>query len=484
MTDDIWHASATELSARIAAGELSPVEVVESCLARIEDRDDDVNAFVTVCAESARERAREAEAAIEAGASVGPLHGLPVAIKDLIHVGGVRTTFGSNLYADYVAEEDDLVVRRLQAAGAIVIGKTNTSEFGRKPMTTNLLVGATGNPWDLERTVGGSSGGSAAAVADGMVPLAIGSDAAGSIRIPAAACGVVGLMPDFGRIPLGPRDDQFVNLLPYTGYGPLTRTVEDAALMMDVMAGPHHRDPYSLPARDAPYAGGGRIDPRSLDVAWTTELLDIPLEEQVRARVEEAVDAFAGMGAEVTEIGDPCTDTWERYHEALEILLQLRYRGLHDSVNEARGIEVLDHASEVSAEVVSRMRRALDVDALDYHRARRLRTAIRADLERVLSSYDLLLTPTLAMTPFEKDTQPTDIEGVEIDPLHGWVYTWPLNLTGHPAASLPAGFTDGGLPVGIQVIGRRFEDDVILAAAAAYQDEVGFPASFGILDGD
>ena len=315
---DLSSVSATELATRIRRGDHSPVDVVEYFLDRIERHDEQINAFVTVCDEQARTAAKEAERALETGERIGPLHGVPVAIKDLTNVAGVRTTFGSKLFADFVPEEDAVVVERLKAAGAIVIGKTNTPEFGRKPMTTNLLHGTTSNPWDPTKTVGGSSGGSAAALAAGLVPLATGSDAAGSLRIPASACGVASLMADFGRVPIASRPDGFVDIRPYTFVGPMARSVEDAALMLDVMAGPDGGDPFGLPAKADSYIEATRRGIDGLDVAYSPDLGICEVDPTVEAGVEEAVDDLRRTG------GDHPPD-------------RRRVRGLGDASRRARG---------------------------------------------------------------------------------------------------------------------------------------------------
>jgi Asp-tRNA(Asn)/Glu-tRNA(Gln) amidotransferase A subunit family amidase len=464
---DIAYTPATELALRIRRGDLSPVDVVEYFLDRIDRRDDEINAFATVCDEMARAAAEAAERALLAGEEIGPLHGVPVAVKDLTHVAGVPTTFGSKLFADFVPEEDDVVVERLEDAGAIVIGKTNTPEFGRKPMTTNLLHGTTANPWNPTKTVGGSSGGSAAALAAGFVPLATGSDAAGSLRIPASCCGVTSLVADFGRVPLESRPDGFVNTHPYTFAGPMARSVEDAALMLDVIGGPNDGDPFSLPERDGSYLEATRRGVDHLDVAYSPDLGICAVSETVEAVVEEAVDELEKAGASVDRI-DGVFEDWETPHDALEILLQDRYLGMYDNFARDHGIDVLDRHEEVTEEVVSRVEKALELDALDVRRAERVRTEAYDAIREVFADYDLLVTPTMGLLPFEKDTQPSEIEGVPIDPLHGWALTWPTNLTGNPAAAVPAGFAEG-LPVGLQIVGRWREDETVVSAAAAYE---------------
>ena len=477
MSSNLAYRPATELRSRIGEGNLSPVTLVESCLERIDELDNEINAFVTVREDGAIEDARRAERAIEEGRNLGPLHGLPVAVKDLTDVGGVRTTYGSVPYADHVPEENAVVVDRLQDAGAIVLGKTNTPEFGRKTVTTNRVAGTTANPWDPSRTVGGSSGGSAAALAAGMTPLATGSDAAGSIRVPAAACGVYGLVPDFGRVPIGSRPDAFVNVHPYTYVGPMARTVADAALLLDVLAGPHPTEPFSLPARERPYAESLRADLDGLEVAYSPDLGIFTVDSTVRSVVGDAVSAFEDAGATLSP-ADAVFEDWYRLHDALEVLLQDRYLGLYDGCKRDDGIDLLDRPGEVTDEVISRIESATHLEPIDVRRAERVRTGAVDAVEEVLADADLLVTPTLALPPFPKETHPSAIEGEPIDPLHGWALTWPFNLTGHPAASVPLGTTDDGLPVGVQLVGPRLGDDLVLGASAALERASGWDDSF------
>ena len=464
---DLAYTSATDLAARIRRGDRSPVAVVEYFLDRIERLDDEINAFVTVCDERARAAAEEAERALRAGEAVGPLHGVPVAVKDLTNVAGVRTTFGSKLFADFVPEADAVVVERLKAAGAIVIGKTNTPEFGRKPMTTNLLHGTTSNPWDPTKTVGGSSGGSAAALAAGLVPLATGSDAAGSLRIPASACGTVSLVADFGRVPIASRPDGFVDIHPFTFVGPMARSVEDAALMLDVMAGPDSGDPFGLPENGGSYLEATRRGIDGLDVAYSPDLGICEVDPTVEATVEKAVDDLRRTGATVERI-DGVFEDWETPHDALEVLLQDRYGGMYDNFVRDYDVDLLERREDVTEEVVSRVEKALELDALDVRRAERVRTEACDAMRGVLSAYDLLVTPTMGLLPFETETKPSEIDGVPVDPLHGWALTWPFNLTGNPVAAVPAGVVEG-LPVGLQIVGRRLDDETVASAAAAYE---------------
>ena len=462
---------ATALAAAIRREELSPVNVVDVFLDRIDERNDRTNAFVTVAAEHARKRARDAEAALERGEDVGPLHGVPVAVKDLTRTRDIRTTFGSPAYANYIPDEDDTVVARVRAAGGIIIGKTNTPEFGRLTVTENPVFGRSYNPWDPSKTPGGSSGGNAAALADGLVPLAIGSDAAGSIRIPSAACGTFGLIPDFGRVPHGPSQiDAFANIQPYTFCGPMTRTPRDAALLLDVLAGPDTGDPYSLPVREMSYCEALEGQLESFDLAYSPDFGGCPVDPAVQETVEDGLENIEAAGASVTTIDlefDP--PLWPTIHDALNVILQTRYVGLYRQVERDTGVDLLKTDLEITPEVVSRIEAGLELSTLDFKQAERVRTQVYETIQAVFESHDLLVTPTMARTAFDADNREPTVDGHHVDPMHGWMLTWPLNCTGNPAASLPVGTSDG-LPVGLQVIGPRLKDDRVLAACDAIAD--------------
>ncbi len=469
--------SATEMAARIRRGDLSPVTAVEECLDRIEERDDDLNAFVTVLGEEARQRAREAEAAVESGEELGPLHGVPIAVKDLFDFkAGVRNTMGSKPFEEFVPDDSATYVERLEEAGAIVLGKTNTPEFGHKGTTDNRIQGPTSTPFDLDRNAGGSSGGSAAAVADGIVPIAQGSDGGGSVRIPASFCGVYGFKASYGRVAQATRPDAFLSHTPTIHAGPITRTVDDAALMLDVMAGPHPRDPLSVPDDDPDYRGAVRQGIDDFDVAYSPAFDVFPVDDRVRDVVDDAVDAFEAAGAtvETVDLGidhdqQELADLWIRqvgtlYHSAVE--------GFKDE-----GLDLLgDHRDELCPEFAELLEDTQDLSVVEYKRDEHLRTEVYDAIQDVFIDYDILVTPTLAVPPVENeydpDTQtvgPTEINGEPVDPLIGWCLTYPINFTGHPAASVPAGLTDDGLPVGLQIVGDRFADTDVLAASGAFE---------------
>lgn len=474
--DDIYYTPATELASRVRRGDLSPVEVVDAFLERLDRRNDDLNAYVTVTEDGARERAKEIERAAERGEPLGPLAGVPIALKDLFGFKeGVRQTFGSTLYRDNVADHDSTFVKRLEDAGAIVLGMTNSPEFGHKGTTDNELFGPTSNPFDLDRNAGGSSGGSAAAVADGLATIAHGGDAGGSLRIPASFSGVYSIKPTYRRIASASRPNGFGGASGnFVHHGPMTRSVEDAALMLDVMAGPHPRDPTSLPDDGTDYLGatGRSID--GFEIAYTPDFGVFPVEEQVRSVVGDAVEAFKRAGATVEEIDFSMGRSHDELTDAWRLSTAVVYASLADSIEAERDIDLLDeHGEEIADEVVGLIERGRDVSAVEYHRVQNLHTEVYDAITDVFESYDALVSPTLACLPVENEANgqtlgPSEIAGEQVDPAIGWCMTYLINFTGHPAASIPAGFADG-LPVGMQIVCPRFADDRTLALSAAFE---------------
>ncbi|MFB6131652.1 MAG: amidase [Salinigranum sp.] len=478
------YTSATELAARIRNGELSPVEVVENCFDRIRARNDDTNSFVTLLEDDGLERAREAQRAVERGDSLGPLHGVPVAVKDLFDFkAGVRNTFGSVPFEDFVPEQSSTYVSRLEAAGAIVVGKTNTPEFGHKGTTDNVLFGATSTPFDLDRNAGGSSGGSAAAVADGLVPIAQGSDGGGSVRIPASWCGVYGFKATYGRVAQEFHPDGFLSHTPFIHAGPLTRTVDDAALMLDVMSGFHPRDPLSAPDDDSDFVGAVRRGIDGLHVAYSPDFGAFPVDDRVRAVVDDAVEAFEEAGATVERID---LDLGHAQAELADIWLR-QIGALYQSMLvgfEQQGIDLLgDHRDELTPEFAELLEETYD---LDIRRAKRddiVRTDVYHAVQDVFDTYDLLVTPTLSVPPVENADDgntvgPSEINGESVDPLIGWCPTYVTNFTGHPSASIPAGLTGDGLPIGMQLVGDRFDDETVFAASGAFERVRGWAHTY------
>jgi aspartyl-tRNA(Asn)/glutamyl-tRNA(Gln) amidotransferase subunit A len=454
--EDLAWRSALEIATLVRDKQLSPVELTAALLARIEAIDPRLNAFCLVTADAARAAAREAEIAVMKREPIGPLHGVPLSLKDVLYTRGLRTTGGSRLFADLVPEEDNVAVGRLKAAGAIILGKTNTSEFGHKALTDSPLFGATRNPWDLERTPGGSSGGAAAAVASGLGPVALGTDGGGSVRIPAGFCGLVGMKPSFGRVPQTPGFPGWDHV---GTTGPLARTVRDAAAVLDVIAGGDDRDRTSLPREPDSYLQACDDDVRGLHVAWTPDLGYAAVDDRVLDICGNAAAEFESLGCHV-EVVNP---GWESPEEAFSTILSAQFYA-------AWADELPARETDLDPSLVRFIRRGGAVSARDYLAAMARVGAYWQEVHVFLARFDLLLTPTTAVPPFVLGAGvPREIAGQEVSRL-GWMpFTYPFNLTGQPAASVPAGWTADGVPVGLQIVGRRHADRTVLAAAAAFE---------------
>jgi Asp-tRNA(Asn)/Glu-tRNA(Gln) amidotransferase A subunit family amidase len=471
----ISNISAAELASQIRRGEVSPVEVVDAYLERIGERNGRTNAFVTVCEERARRRAREAEKAVERGEQLGALHGIPVGIKDLQPVAGVRTTFGSKLYENHVPDHSSPIVQSLEDAGAIVIGKTNAPEFALEGTTDNYVFGPTSTPFDTNKNAGGSSGGSAAAVADGLAPIAQGSDGGGSIRIPASFCGVYGYKASFGRIPAAAGENKFTRHTPFLHLGPLTRYVEDAALLLDVLAGPDRHDPFALPEQETSYFEATRRPIDDLTIAYSPNLSLFRIDERVRSTIDSAVSEFESAGATVTEVELEINRSREEVLDAFDMMFNVffAYQAEYE-------IDALpERMDDVTPEIAKSIQHGSSVSAVEYRGTELIRTEVFDAIQSVFDEYDLLVSPTLAVPPFDNDDPevyrdevlvgPREIGGVEINPRDGWTLCTPFNMSGHPAASIPGGFTDDGLPIGMQLVGPRHDDVTVLAASAAFE---------------
>jgi amidase len=474
MTDETAWVSAAELARRIRHRELSPVELMTSTIERIELRNPSLNAFVHLDFEQAMEKARAADAALFSGGNLGLLHGVPAAMKDLFDFKpGWPSTFGGvRALRNQVIDAYCTYSERMERAGAILVGKTNAPVMGLRGIADNYLFGPTHNPFDLSRNPGGSSGGSAAAVADGLVPIAEGTDAGGSIRIPAAWCNVYGYRASYGRVPFTGRPNAFASLTPFIFEGTLTRTVEDAAVGLQVMAGPDSRDPFSL--TDAPDFAAALSHPiNGWRIAYSPDFDVYPVEPGVARAVADAVRAFeqAGATVEETKVGIKRTqrelsDVWNR------LMMPLNISGLEGL--KAAGIDLMrDHPEDLPPEYRRWIEIGYGLSAMDVWNDQIIRTEIYDAIESVLLKYDLLVTPTLACLPVKNATDgntlgPSQINGEEVDPLIGWCLTYLTNFSGHPSASIPAGLVQG-LPVGMQIIGRREADVDVLAASAAFE---------------
>lgn len=451
---------AVELVRRYQSKELSPVESTEAVLRRVDEADSKVNAFCLVDPERALVSARESEARWQRGEPAGLLDGVPVSVKDLILTRGWPTLRGSRLIsAEQEWDEDAPATARLREHGAVLFGKTTTPEFGWKGVTDSIRHGATGNPWNPQRTAGGSSGGSAAAVGLGMGALSIGTDGGGSVRIPAGFSGIVGLKPTYGRVPLYPASP-FGTL---AHVGPMTRTVADAALMMDVLSQPDARDWSALPEPPSSFQQSLHTGVAGLRIAYSPALGYVPVHPEVAELVRRAVDVLAGLGAHVDQV-DPGFDDPVHAYEVLW------FSGAAKVVL-AFGD---DAVKEVDAGLAAGVEWGRTLTASDYLDA----TAVRVDLGRRMGllhqNYDLLVTPTLPIPAFDlgHDVPP----GSAHRRWTGWTpFSYPFNLTQQPAASVPCGFTSDGLPAGLQVVGPRHADATVLAACHAYQEAAPTP---------
>src|SRR5690349_2290030 len=454
--DDVVWRSAIECAALIRRKELSPVELTEAVLARIDALNPRLNAFCLVAHDVARRLAREAEIAVVKGEPLGPLHGVPVSVKDALFTRGMRTTGGSRLYGDLIPEVDAVPVGRLKAAGGVLLGKTTMSEFGHKAVTDSPLFGVTRNPWNPERTPGGSSGGAAVAVATGCGPIALGTDGGGSVRIPAGFCGVVGVKPSYGRVPIGAGFPGWDNV---SHVGPLTRTVRDAATVLDVIAGGDDRDRESLPREAGSYVDACDAGVKGLNVAWAPERGSARVDPAVLELTGDAAAEFESLGCHV-EVVNP---GWESLEEVFGTLIAAQfYAAWSDELPAAE--------ARLDPTLVKFIRRGGSITARDYLRARARVAEYWEEVRAFSERFDLLLTPTTAVAPFAAEGRPPrEIYGEAASAL-GWMpFTYPFNLTGQPAASVPAGLTTDGLPVGLQIVGRRHADRAVLAAAAAYE---------------
>jgi aspartyl-tRNA(Asn)/glutamyl-tRNA(Gln) amidotransferase subunit A len=446
---------AVDMARAIARRHISPVEVVKALLDRIE-RLRDLNAYVTVDGDGARRAARAAERTLmRRSARLGPLHGVPFSVKDLVTTAGVRTTFGTPLYRDNVPAEDAPSVARMKAAGAIMLGKTNTPAFGWIGITDNLLFGVTRNPWSREHTPGGSSGGAGAAVAAGLAPLAIGTDGGGSIRKPASFTGTFGLKPSHGRIPIHPMSAAWS----LSHVGPMTRTVADAALMMTVCAGPDDRDPHSLPGAPVDYVRALRSGLKGLRVAYSERLGIAPaVDPEVSAATARAARAFRELGCRV----DTIEPTWPNPYDAWRTIF---FGGIATRLSPYR-----DRRDEIDPGLRDIIDEAMGMGPTTFVQAWFDRLGWWEHARALFAKYDLLLTPTVACPalPIGADYV-TEIAGIPVPRFAGSVFTFAFNLTGQPAASVPCGFTRAGLPVGLQIVGRRFADGTVLRAAHAFE---------------
>ena len=454
--DDLCFLPATELARRLRAKELSAREVMRAHLARIERDNPRLNAIVTLDADGALAAAQRADDALARGAEPGPLHGLPVAHKDTVVTRGMRTTFGSPIFADFVPDVDAVIVERQRAAGAIAIGKTNVPEFAAGSQTFNPVFGATRNPYDLQKTCGGSSGGAAVALATGMVALADGTDVGGSLRNPANFCNVVGLRPSLGRVPAWPAENAWN---PLSVPGPMGRTVGDVALLLSVLAGPDARAPQSIGGDGAIFREPLDTDVRGTRVAWSPTLGGLPVDRGVRNVVAAQRTVFEQLGCRV-EDDEPNFSDADEIFVVLRGLLFAGYAPLIEKYGELVKETVRWNAG-VGLALTGEQIVAADV----------ARTRLFARTYAFFERYDYLVAPVNQVAPFSVDVpHPTAVDGVQMETYIDWMRSCSrITVTGHPAISVPAGFTPDGLPVGIQIVGRYRDERGLLRVAAAFE---------------
>ncbi len=463
MSDDIVFSTATELAAALKAGELSSREVVEAHLARIDRVNPSINAVVTLVADQALAAAKAADDLLASGAAVGPLHGMPILHKDTYATAGIRTTQGSPIFADFVPTSNDLLITRELAAGAITMGKTNVPEFAAGSHTFNQVFGTTLNPWDRTRSAGGSSGGSAAALAARLTPLADGSDMGGSLRNPASFCGVVGFRPSPGRVPAYPVVSAWSTL---GVQGPLGRTVADAALLLSVQAGPSELSPISLDDPGSVFAGSLEADLSGLRVAWSADLGGaVDVDPEVRRIVTAQAAVFESLGCIVEEASPRFTGADEVFRTLRAVQFEAGMGALRDK-----------HADRMKPSLVWNIDAARSLTGADVARVEVLKTQLFQRMRRFFERHDVLILPTSQVPPFDASLEyPSEVDGKPQQTYLDWMRScYYVSTLGVPALSVPAGFTSGGLPVGIQIVGPFRSDLRVLQVGHAFEQATGW----------
>jgi len=454
--------STVEMARLIRAKKLSACEALAAHLKQIERVNPKVNAIVTLVPEMAAEAAAKADEMQAHNETLGPLHGLPVAHKDLLETRGIRTTFGSPLYKDYIPTEDDIVVDRMRRAGAVTIGKTNTPEFGSGSQTFNTVFGATRNPYDLMKTCGGSSGGAAVALACGLVPVATGSDAGGSLRNPAAFCNVVGFRPSIGRVP-NPKAAFGWSTLSTSGC--LGRSVADLALVLSTIAGPDSRAPLSINEPGELFARPLDRSFRGVRIAWFKDLGGMPFDPRVRSVVDGPSKTFESLGC-IVEQTEPDFAPAE-----------ISFRMLRAWNSAATyGERLREHPDAFKDTLKGEIEEGLRLTGADVARAETAHGQLWRRFQAFLEKYEYFVLPTTQLPPFDVNTPyPTEIAGLKFDNYIDWMKScWYISATGNPAASVPAGFTPEALPVGVQIVGRDKAYFSVLQMAHAFEQATGF----------
>ena len=443
------------------SGKVSSRELLAAHLRRIEEVNPELNAIVTLTPEIAHQRALAADDAQAKGESLGLLHGLPIAHKDITDTAGVLTTMGSPIYKDRVPEKDDLIVERIRNAGAIMVGKTNTPEFGAGSQTFNEVFGVTSNPYDTSKTCGGSSGGAAVALAARMLPIADGSDLGGSLRNPASFCNVVGFRPSGGRVPTVPTSNLW---MPLATKGPMARTVSDVSLFMQAIAGPHQLAPSSNIESPEIFSGSLERNFAGTKVAWSPDLGGLPVDPAVRTALASVPDRLSNLGCEVVE-------KWPDLSDAPEIFQTLRAEMFAHSYASL----LKTHRGQLKATVIWNAEKGLAMSMKDHGEACFKQAQMFAELQHFMVDIDFLACPVTQVPPFSKEIEyPKEIEGIRFDTYIDWMRSCSdITTTTHPAISVPAGFTPEGLPVGLQIVGKSRDDRSVLELAYAFEQATG-----------
>jgi amidase len=459
---EICFMTATELARRIRTKELSAREVMEAHLAQIERVNPKVNAIVTFLPERATEGAAAADEALARGDDVGPLHGLPVAYKDLVWTKGIRTTSGSPIFRDFVPGEDALIVERLRRAGAITIGKTNTPEFGAGSQTYNEVFGESLNPYDTTKTCGGSSGGAAVALACGMLPIADGSDLGGSLRNPAGYCNVVGFRTAPGRVPIWPA---LAGWFPLAVEGPMARTVEDTALLLSAMAGPDPRAPIAIAEPGSAFRRPLERDFKGVRVAWSRDLGGLPVDPRVTAAIEGQRHVFASLGCRVEEAEPDFRDA----DEIFKVWRAWRFEL-------ALGPLLADHRDLMKDTVIWNVEAGRKLTGPQLGAAEFKRTELYHRVRTFMETHEFLVLPVSQVLPFDIEQRyVTEVNGVKMETYIDWMKScYYISVLGLPAISVPCGFTPEGLPVGVQIVGRHQDEFGVLQLAHAFEQATGF----------
>ncbi|MCP4544311.1 MAG: amidase [Chloroflexi bacterium] len=461
-SSEICFMQATELARRIRTGELSAREVMEAHLTQIERINSSVNGIVTLLSERAMEQADMADEMLARGEEIGPLHGLPIAYKDLVPTKGIRTTQGSPIFKDFVPDQDDLIVERLKKAGAITIGKTNTPEFGAGSQTYNEVFGETLNPYDMSKTCGGSSGGAAVALACGMLPIADGNDMGGSLRNPASFCNIVGFRTSPGRVPKWPA---LSGWSPLSVAGPMTRTVEDAALMLSTMAGPDPRSPIAIAEPGSLFRRPLERDFNKVRIAWSRDLGGLPIDPHVTTAIDGQRYVFESLGCMV-EDGEPdfagadeAFKVWRAWNFELDL-----------------GELLKTHRHQIKETVIWNIEEGAKLTGPQIGQAEVKRTELYHRVREFMETYEFLILPVSQVPPFDVNQRyVTEIDGTKMETYIDWMRScYYISVTGLPAISVPCGFTSDGLPIGVQIVGRHQDDWGVLQLAYAFEQATEF----------